>query len=112
MQIVEKTHPTVQAETQSSCINVAMVGGGSDCKSLIQFLEEQSLKRFHGHMIGVADLREGALGSSSHRPQQFDHLRGSWYSLTIEVQQCLQPGPGKVVCESSSASSARRTVFS
>ncbi|MGD8252786.1 MAG: hypothetical protein PVJ11_01630 [Syntrophobacterales bacterium] len=77
MQIVEKTHSTVQAETQSSCINVALVGGGSDCKSLIQFLEEQSLKHFHGHIIGVADLREGALGSSPHSPQEFDHLRDS-----------------------------------
>jgi nitrogen-specific signal transduction histidine kinase len=62
MQFVEKTHPTYQAETQSSCINVALVGGGSCCKSLIQFLEEQSLKYFHGHIVGVADPREDAPG--------------------------------------------------
>jgi hypothetical protein len=30
MQVVENTHPTVQAETQSEWFNIAFVGGGSD----------------------------------------------------------------------------------
>ena len=62
MQVVEKTHPTYQAEKTSSSLNVALAGGGCDCKSLIQFLEEQSLKHFHGHIIGVADPWEDAPG--------------------------------------------------
>jgi hypothetical protein len=66
MQVVEKTHPTVQAETQSSYLRVALMGGGSDCKSLNQFLEAQRLQHFRVHIIGVADLREDASRSSTH----------------------------------------------
>ena len=62
MHVVEKTNDTVQAETQSECLNIALVGGGSDCKSLIQFLESHRLQHFHVHIIGVADLREDAPG--------------------------------------------------
>lgn len=63
MQIVEKTYPTVQAEAQSERFNIVLVGGGSDCKSLIQFLEAWRLQHFHVHIIGVADLGGGALDS-------------------------------------------------
>jgi nitrogen-specific signal transduction histidine kinase len=60
MQVIERTHNTAQAETQSSCLNVALVGGGSDCRVLIQFLEAQSLKHFNVHIAGVADPLEEA----------------------------------------------------
>ena len=66
MQVVENTHPTVQAETLSSYLRGALVRGGSDCKSLIKFFAVYRLQDFHVHIIGVADLREGALGSSFH----------------------------------------------
>jgi len=62
MQAVEKTSNNVQAETQSECLNIALVGGGSNCKSLIQFLEAHRLQHFHVHIVGVADLREDAPG--------------------------------------------------
>jgi nitrogen-specific signal transduction histidine kinase len=62
MQIVERTHDTIRAETQSECLNIAFVGGGSGCKAFIQFLETQSLKHFHVHIVGVADLKEHAPG--------------------------------------------------
>ena len=62
MQAVEKTSNNVQAETPSGCLNIVLVGGGSDCRALIQFLEAQSLKHFHAHIVGVADLREDAPG--------------------------------------------------
>mgnify|MGYP001587149281 FL=1 len=62
MQDVKTTHDTVQAETQSECLSIALVGGGSDCKSLIQFLEAHRLQHFHVHIIGVADLRQDAPG--------------------------------------------------
>jgi two-component system NtrC family sensor kinase len=62
MQVVEKTNNTVHAETQSSCFNVALVGGGSDCKALIQFLETDSLRNMHFHIIGVAGAEKHAPG--------------------------------------------------
>ena len=61
MQVFEKTHDTVQVETQSSCLNVALVGGGSDCKALIEFLETDSLRHIHFNIIGVA-------GANKHSP--------------------------------------------
>ena len=61
MQVVEKTNDTVQTEKQSSCLNVAIVGGGSDCKALIQFLEKHDLRHLHVHIIGVA-------GANKHSP--------------------------------------------
>ena len=61
MHVVEKTHDTVQAETQSGCLNIALVGGGSDSKALIQFLETRSLRYLHLHIIGVA-------GANKHSP--------------------------------------------
>ncbi len=62
MQDVEKTHDTARAETQSGLLNIALVGGGSDCKSLIQFLEAHRLQHFHGHIVGVADPLKEAPG--------------------------------------------------
>jgi len=62
MQAVEKTPDNVQAETHSECLNIALVGGGSGCKTLIQFLEAHRLQHFHVHIVGVADLREDAPG--------------------------------------------------
>ena len=62
MKDVEKTHDTVRAETQPEYLHIAVVGGGSNCKSLIQFLEAHRLQHFHVHIIGVADLREDAPG--------------------------------------------------
>jgi hypothetical protein len=61
MQVVETTHDIVQAETQS-VLNIALVGGGSDCKSLIQFLEAHKLQHFHVHIIGVAGANEHSPG--------------------------------------------------
>jgi nitrogen-specific signal transduction histidine kinase len=62
MHVVETKHNTGQAETQSECLNIALVGGGSGCKALIQFLEAHKLQHFHVHVVGVADLREDAPG--------------------------------------------------
>jgi signal transduction histidine kinase len=62
MQIVEKKQDTVQVETQSPCLNVALVGGGSDCKALIQFLETDSLHHIHFHIIGVVGAHKHAPG--------------------------------------------------
>jgi len=62
MQAVEKTPDKVQAETQSERLNIALVGGGSNCKSLIQFLEAHRLQHFHVSIVGVADPREDAPG--------------------------------------------------
>jgi signal transduction histidine kinase len=62
MRAVKTTDDTLQAETQSECLNIALVGGGSGCKALIQFLEAHRLQHFHVHIVGVADLREDAPG--------------------------------------------------
>jgi signal transduction histidine kinase len=43
-------------------VNIALVGGGSDCKSLIIFLETHTLRQIHVNIIGVADPRENAPG--------------------------------------------------
>ena len=62
MQVVETTHDTVQDERQPERFNIALAGGGSGCKALIQFLEAHRLQHFHIHIVGVADLREDAPG--------------------------------------------------
>ena len=52
----------VQDERQPERFNIALVGGGSDCKALIQFLETDSLRHLHVHIIGVADAHKHAPG--------------------------------------------------
>ena len=51
MQVVETTHDTVQDERQSECLNIALVGGGSGCKALIQFLEAHMIQHFQFNVV-------------------------------------------------------------
>jgi signal transduction histidine kinase len=49
-------------ETDSAEVNVALVGGGPDCKALIIFLETHSFRHIHLNIVGVADSSENAQG--------------------------------------------------
>ncbi|UCG11640.1 MAG: hypothetical protein JSU72_14040 [Deltaproteobacteria bacterium] len=62
MHVIEKAHDTVQVETQSEYLNIALMGGGSASKALIQFFETHGLQHFRVHITGVADPREDAPG--------------------------------------------------
>ncbi len=62
MQVVETIHDTVQDERQPELLNIALVGGGSGCKALIQFLETHILRHIHVHIIGVAGAHKHAPG--------------------------------------------------
>jgi len=48
--------------TESGEINIALVGGGPACKSLITFLETQNLRHIQVNVVGVADPNENAPG--------------------------------------------------
>ena len=45
-------------EPQPGVVNIAIVGGGSRCKSLLKFLETNTLRHLHVNIVGVADLSE------------------------------------------------------
>ena len=49
-------------QTVPDKINVAVVGGSSDCKSLIKFLQTHTLRHIEVNIVGVADPRENASG--------------------------------------------------
>jgi len=49
-------------ETETGEVNIALVGGGAGCKSLIMFLETHSLRHNQVNVVGVADPNENAPG--------------------------------------------------
>jgi signal transduction histidine kinase len=49
-------------ETEPGEVNIALVGGGPGCKSLITFLETHSLHHIQVNIVGVADPNENAPG--------------------------------------------------
>ena len=51
-----------QGEAELSCLNIALVGGGSGGRALIKFLETHRLRNLHLCIVGVADLSEDAPG--------------------------------------------------
>ena len=51
-----------QGKAELSCLNIALVGGGSGGRALIKFLETHKLRNLHLCIVGVADLSEGAPG--------------------------------------------------
>jgi len=51
-----------QGEAELSCLNIALVGGGSGGRALIKFLETHRLRNLHVCIVGVADLNEDAPG--------------------------------------------------
>ena len=59
MQFVQST---LQGEVELSCLNIALVGGGSGGRALIKFLETHRLKNLNLCIVGVADLSEDAPG--------------------------------------------------
>jgi signal transduction histidine kinase len=51
-----------QGEAELSCLNIALVGGGSGGRALIKFLETHRLRNLYVCIVGVADLIEDAPG--------------------------------------------------
>jgi nitrogen-specific signal transduction histidine kinase len=51
-----------QGKAELSCLNIALVGGGSGGRGLIKFLETHRLRNLHLCIVGVADLSEDAPG--------------------------------------------------
>jgi signal transduction histidine kinase len=51
-----------QGKEELSCLNIALVGGGSGGRALIKFLETHRLRNLHLCIVGVADLSEDAPG--------------------------------------------------
>ena len=49
-------------EAETGEVNIALVGGGPECKSLIIFLETHSLRHLQVNIVGVADFSEDAPG--------------------------------------------------
>jgi signal transduction histidine kinase len=49
-------------ETEPGKVNIALVGGGPSCKSLITFLETHSLRHIQVNIVGVADPNENSPG--------------------------------------------------
>ena len=49
-------------ETETGKVNIALVGGGPACKSLILFLETHTLHHIQINIVGVADPNEDAPG--------------------------------------------------
>ena len=49
-------------ETETGKVNIALVGGGPGCKSLIIFLETHTLHHIQVNIVGVADPSENAPG--------------------------------------------------
>ena len=43
-------------------LNIAIVGGGKACKSLLQFLKNESFPYFNIHLVGVCDINPAAEG--------------------------------------------------
>ena len=52
--VKQEAHP----KTQPGIVNIAIVGGGSECKSLLKFLETHTLRHLYVNIVGVADLSE------------------------------------------------------
>ena len=59
MQFVESV---AHDKPELSCLNIALVGGGSGGKALIKFLESHRLRNLHLCIVGVADLDNDAPG--------------------------------------------------
>ena len=57
-QAIYKDHP----EAETGEVNIALVGGGAGCKSLIIFLETHSLRHIQVNVVGVADPNEHGPG--------------------------------------------------
>ena len=49
-------------ETEPGEVNIALVGGGPGCKSLITFLETHALRHIQVNIVGVADPNENGPG--------------------------------------------------
>lgn len=58
-----------QGKAELSCLNIALVGGGSGGRALIKFLETHRLRNLHVCIVGVADLSEEAPGMVYARKQ-------------------------------------------
>ena len=59
---MQSVQTITQGEAELSCLNIALVGGGSGGKGLIKFLETHRLRNLHLCIVGVADLSEDAPG--------------------------------------------------
>ena len=57
-----QTISQAQPESEPTCLNIALVGGGSGGKALIKFLETHDLRNFRVRIVGVADVRDEASG--------------------------------------------------
>ncbi|MBW1770900.1 MAG: hypothetical protein JRJ17_07030 [Deltaproteobacteria bacterium] len=54
---------------QDKALNVAIVGGGSGCKAIMDMILAEKLSRLHMKLIGVADSDQGAPGHQYARKQ-------------------------------------------
>jgi signal transduction histidine kinase len=52
-------HPTF---SQEHAMNIAVVGGGTRCKRLMEVIEQHAFQDIHPKIVGVADTREDAPG--------------------------------------------------
>jgi signal transduction histidine kinase len=59
---MQSVQTITQGEAELSCLNIALVGGGSGGRALIKFLETHRLRNLHVCIVGVADLSEDAPG--------------------------------------------------
>jgi len=59
---MQSVQPTLENKGELSCLNIALVGGGSGGRALIKFLETHRLRNLHLCIVGVADLSEDAPG--------------------------------------------------
>jgi nitrogen-specific signal transduction histidine kinase len=59
---MQSLQSVLQDKTEFSCLNIALVGGGSGGRALIRFVETHRMRNLHLCIVGVADLREDAAG--------------------------------------------------
>ena len=62
MMIRNQAKSKVYPEIETGEVNIAVVGGGPACKSLITFLETHALRHIQVNIVGVADPSEDAPG--------------------------------------------------
>jgi len=59
---MQSVQSRLENKGELSCLNIALVGGGSGGRALIRFLETHRLRNLHLCIVGVADLSEDAPG--------------------------------------------------
>jgi hypothetical protein len=62
MTVLDQARHKDYPEAEPGEVNIAVVGGGPRCKSLIMFLETHTLHHMQVTIVGVADPNEDAPG--------------------------------------------------